>query len=182
MLEVLKIEQEQKALKKNASKIKIIFFIIGLIAALIATALHIVILISIISEKNNPFLISQILSLASSGIGAAAAIFSLFTVSRMFSEISCAQTPLNNKLIKRLILIGHFLILVFAIGIISQIVLPETSSSLQLYGLNINYYSSIPNNSLQIKFEYLFGAIFCYSFSYVFKYTIELQQIADETI
>ena len=182
MLEVIRIEQVKNNLKKKASLFGIIFLVITFIIALIGITLHAAILISIVSEENNPVLLSQLLSLTSSGIGLAAVIVTLFTISRMFSSISRAQTPLNSQLTKRLRLIGHFLIFVFLIGIASQIALPDVSTSLYFNNLNIDYYSNIPNNSLQIKFEYLFGAVFCYCLSYIFKYSIHLQKIADETI
>lgn len=35
---------------------------------------------------------------------------------------------------------------------------------------------------IKVNLEYLFAALFCYCLSCVFKYTITLQELADETI
>ncbi|MEE1478250.1 MAG: hypothetical protein UF030_04920 [Eggerthellaceae bacterium] len=182
MLDTAKVEYEKNLLKKKSSTIRTLIVILTSIGGVIAVLLHLIIALNILSNGDDLFFVPQILSLSASAIKSIAIIFALFALSNLFRCISQSHSPINGKLIKELKLIAFLLVLAFIIGSISQLLIPGITSSTQVGELNITYYSDAPNGSMQFQFEYLFVALFCYCLSYIFKYTLCLQQSADDTI
>lgn len=182
MLMAQKMESQKNLLKKRASLIRKLILVLGSISGIVAIALHLIIAHAILSSENNPLFLTQLLSLIASAASSLAVILTIFALSGLFRCISRSESPINEKLIKILKFIAFFLIAAFVVGLISQLLAPNITSSTQVGELNITYYSNVPNGSMQFKFEYLFSALFCYCLSYVFKYTLYLQQSTDDTI
>lgn len=108
----------------------------------------------------------------------------LFALAGLFKDAAQSISPINIKQSKRLILIGSLLLLSAVIEIISQIAFPDISIAAATGDqLSIRLYSiSSESDSLYVDFQSLFGAVFCYCLSFVFKYATYLQNLSDDTI
>lgn len=184
MLKAMEVEQQKIKIQKRARYIKGFFLFFGWTSIILTSLIHIPLLISCINDfTNDTFAIVKLFTILITALQSIIAILILFTIANLFREISKSKSPINERLIKRFRQISLLLIITFFVIFSSQFIPVDFESTTE----PINYFEVgvISNTSTQyikVNFEYIFAALFCYCLSYVFKYTLCLQQSADDTI
>lgn len=184
MLKAMEVEQQKIKIQKHARYIKGFFLFFGWISIVLTLLIHIPLLISCVNGfTNDSFATVKLFTILTTALQSVIAILILFTIANLFKEISESKSPINERLIKRFKQISLLLVITFFVIFSSQFIPVDFEITTD----PINYFEVgvISNTSAQyikVNFEYLFAALFCYCLSYIFKYTLCLQQSADDTI
>lgn len=184
MLKVIEAERQKDIIRRNAKYSNKIFLVFGWLGICLTLLIHLPLIITLLMSNNDGTTLStQLFALSLSILKSITAIFILFTIASLFKDISNAKSPISEKLVNHLRLLALLLLVIFAIIFLSQFFIPEFSSATSVEGcLEVGVQSDGNSSYINVNFEYLFAALFCYCLSYVFKYTLYLQQSADDTI
>lgn len=184
MLKAMEVEQQKIKIQKRARYIKGFFLFLGWTSIILTLLIHIPLLISCFTNfTTDSFATVKLFTILTTALQSVIAILILFTIASLFREVSESKSPINDRLIKRFRQISLLLIITFFVIFSSQFIPVDVESTIE----PINYFEVgvISNTStlyLKVNFEYIVAALFCYCLSYIFKYTLYLQQSADDTI
>lgn len=184
-LETAEIASRQQKLQRKASIARYFFLVAFAIITLTLLPVMAIILFGIFSDSQSVALSwAEKLSVVSDFVGMLAMPLMLFTLAGFFKDIASSESPINTKQSKRLVLIGSLLIASVLIGLLSQVAFSDYSiTTVAQENIVIGMYSPSPETKyFFIDFQSLFGAVFCYCLSFVFKYATYLQNLSDDTI
>ncbi len=184
MLKTIEVERQKDTIRKNTKLFSKIFSAFGWIGIFLACLIHLPFFLTALANINdNSGLGIQVLAFSTSAVQSITAIFILFTIASLFKDISNSKSPISRKLINSLRLTAILLLMIFVITFFSQFFIPDFNNTTGVEGLfEVGLQSNGNRDYINVNFEYLFSALFCYCLSYVFKYTLYLQQSTDDTI
>ena len=184
MLKAMEVEQQKIKIQKRAKYIKRVFLFLGWTSIILTLLIHIPLLISCFTNfTTDSFATGKLFTILTTALQSVIAILILFTIASLFREVSESKSPINDRLIKRFRQISLLLIITFFVIFSSQFIPVDVESTIE----PINYFevgaiSKTGTLYLKVNFEYIVAALFCYCLSYIFKYTLYLQQSTDDTI
>ncbi|MEF2560451.1 MAG: hypothetical protein U0M96_05125 [Eggerthellaceae bacterium] len=185
-LEILKANYYQDELRKKAAIAHRVFLVISCISIFFTCASMIPPLLTLAGNNQEAYstLIVKGAFFSSELTNAVVLTVALLALAGLFKDAARSISPISIKQSKRLILIGSLLLLSAAIEILSQIAFPDISIAAATGDqLSIRLYSiSSESDSLYVDFQSIFGAVFCYCLSFVFKYATHLQNLSNDTI
>lgn len=184
MLKAMEVEQQKIKIQKRAKYIKKVFLFLGWTSIILTLLIHIPLLISCFTNfTTDSFATVKLFTILTTALQSVIAILILFTIASLFREVSESKSPINDRLIKRFRQISLLLIITFFVILSSQFIPVDVESTIE----PINYFevgviSKTSTLYLKVNFEYIVAVLFCYCLSYIFKYTLYLQQSTDDTI
>ena len=109
--------------------------------------------------------------------GAIAACIFLVLIT-IFSDASKGNSPFTMKQVKRLQLISVLLVLYAIVDFIASASMPFT----RIDNLGLGYTAITAKTVIPVNFAPIIASAIVFSFSYVFKYGVLLQEFSDETL
>lgn len=173
-------EQIAQKLEATAKHSKILYILLIIIfIAYIAIAVAIFALIAVSPEgflaNGTMFLLEGIPLIISLAIGGAI----LFTVARVFGDLSKKESPFTDIQARRIAAIGLLLLTNAVIELLISLNGPLLVDSA---GMTVGFVNTAPPGSPYINMTFVIAALICFCLSYVFRYGSLLQWLSDETV
>lgn len=157
----------------SAMKVLFVVFCLGWIAASAAT-LYSLVNPGAFDVVNNVSVLSAILCIVYGAI--AASIF--LVLIGMFSDAAKGESPFTMTQVKRLRIVSAMLVLYAIVDLVASASTPFT----RFDNLGLGYTSITAKTVIPINFTPIIAAAIVFSFSFVFKYGVLLQEFSDETL